>query len=291
MKVAGFTIIRNALKFDYPVVEAITSVLPVCDTFFVGVGNSEDGTLDLVKAIDSKKLVIIESKWDDTIRTGGLTLSTETNKVFDAIPAEFDWCFYIQSDESVHENDLDTISKAMILHHKDQEVDGLLFNYHHFYGQYQFVGTGREWYAREIRIIRNNKSIRSYKDAQGFRKSDGSKLRVKDTKAYIYHYGWVKPPGAQQKKQQHFHKMWHEDQWVKENIAETEDFDYSQMGMLEVFQGTHPAAMQERIARAKWKFNYDHRKAKVSIRNRILHFVESVTGWRVGENKNYKLMK
>ncbi len=30
MKVVGFTIIRNAVKYDYPVVEAITSVMPLC---------------------------------------------------------------------------------------------------------------------------------------------------------------------------------------------------------------------------------------------------------------------
>jgi hypothetical protein len=32
MKVAGFTFVRNALRAtEYPVVEAITSVLPLCD--------------------------------------------------------------------------------------------------------------------------------------------------------------------------------------------------------------------------------------------------------------------
>ena len=45
MKVSGFTFIRNAIKFDYPVVEAIKSILPVCDDFFVAVGNSDDNTL------------------------------------------------------------------------------------------------------------------------------------------------------------------------------------------------------------------------------------------------------
>lgn len=51
MKVAGFTFIRNAVQFDYPVIEAITSVLPLCDEFVVAVGQSDDDTLALIEGI------------------------------------------------------------------------------------------------------------------------------------------------------------------------------------------------------------------------------------------------
>ena len=54
MKVSGFTIIRNAVKNDYPVVEAITSVLPFCDEFVVAVGKSDDATYELIKNIPSE---------------------------------------------------------------------------------------------------------------------------------------------------------------------------------------------------------------------------------------------
>jgi len=102
MKVTGFTIIRNAIKYDYPVVEAITSVLPLCDEFLVSVGNSEDGTLELIKSIASPKIKIMESVWDDNLREGGKLLSIETNKAFDSIGKDTTWCFYIQSDEVIH---------------------------------------------------------------------------------------------------------------------------------------------------------------------------------------------
>jgi hypothetical protein len=46
MKVAGFSFIKNAVINDYPVVEAITSILPICDEFVIAVGKSDDGTLD-----------------------------------------------------------------------------------------------------------------------------------------------------------------------------------------------------------------------------------------------------
>jgi len=290
MKVAGFTIIRNAIKYDYPVVEAITSILPICDEFIVAVGNSEDETLQLIKNINSPKIKIIETIWDDSLRQGGQVLAIETNKAFDTISKDVDWCFYIQSDECVHEKDLASIKDAMQKYKDDKQVEGLLFNYVHFYGTYNYVGNSRRWYRKEIRIIKNDKSIRSYKDAQGFRKTDNSKLQVKPISAEIYHYGWVKPPKAQQAKQENFHKMWHDDEWMKKNIAQVEEFDYSQIDSLEEFKGTHPKVIQERIKAANWNFKFDKSQIKLTAKNKLLLFIEKTTGWKVGEYKNYKVI-
>jgi hypothetical protein len=289
MKVTGFTIIRNAIKYDYPVVEAITSILPVCDEFIVAVGNSEDETLQLIRNINSPKIKIIETIWDDNLRQGGQVLAIETNKAFDVISTDTDWCFYIQSDECVHEKYLASIKETMLKYKDDKQVDGLLFNYVHFYGSYNYVGNSRRWYRKEIRIIKNDKSIRSYKDAQGFRKTDNTKLNVKLVDSKIYHYGWVKTPKAQQAKQENFHKMWHDDEWMKKNIAHVEEFDYSQIDSLEEFKGTHPQVFQERVKAANWKFNFDKSQIKLSAKNKFLLFIEKTTGWKVGEYKNYKI--
>jgi hypothetical protein len=187
----------------------------------------------------------------------------------------------------VHEEDLEKIKSAAQKYKNDKNVDGLLFGYKHFYGQYNYIGTGKRWYANEIRLIKNNKNIRSYKDAQGFRFTDNRKLKVKRTGAFIYHYGWVKNPRAQQAKQESFHKMWHDDEWMKKNIPEVKEFDYTDIDLLEEYKGTHPAAMKKRIDSAHWKFTYDRSKAKLSPKYRFLHFVEKLTGWRIGENRNY----
>jgi hypothetical protein len=296
MKVAGFTIIRNAIKFDYPVVEAITSILPICDEFIVAVGNSEDETLQLIKSINSPKIKIIETVWNDSLRQGGQVLAIETNKAFDAISKDVDWCFYIQSDECVHEKHLASIKEAMQKYKDDKQVDGLLFNYVHFYGTYNYVGNSRRWYRKEIRIIKNDNSIRSYKDAQGFRKTDTSagsattKLNVKPISAEIYHYGWVKPPKAQQAKQENFHKMWHDDEWMKKNIAQAEEFDYSQIDSLEEFKGTHPQVFQKRVEAEDWNFKFDQSQIKLSTKDKFLLFIEKTTGWKVGEYRNYKVI-
>ena len=55
MKVSGFSFIKNAIKYQYPIVEALQSILPLCDEVIVAVGDSEDGTRELVASIDQKK--------------------------------------------------------------------------------------------------------------------------------------------------------------------------------------------------------------------------------------------
>ncbi|MER2997702.1 glycosyltransferase family 2 protein [Pontibacter populi] len=290
MKVSGFTFVRNAIKYDYPVVEAIKSILPICDEVVVAVGNSEDDTLGLIRSIDSPKIRIIETVWDDTLRQGGRVLAEETNKAFAAISPDSDWAFYIQGDEVVHEQFLPTIKAAMEQYKADAKVDGLLFNYKHFYGSYDYVGESTRWYRREIRVVRNRKDIYSYQDAQGFRKGDNEKLNVKPIDAFIYHYGWVKDPRAMQGKRESFNRLYHSDEWVEKNIATVEEFDYSGVDALGLFKGTHPAVMQSRINRVNWKFDYDLSYRRFSLKDRIRMFVESITGYRLWEYKNYKII-
>ena len=287
MKITGFSFVRNAIKFDYPIVEAITSILPLCDEFVVAVGNSEDSTLDLIKSINSSKVKIIETVWDDTLREGGRVLALETDKAFAAIAPDTDWAFYIQGDEVIHEKYHTNLLEAMNEWKDDERVEGLLLNYLHFYGSYDFIGDARRWYRREIRILKYNKNIRSFRDAQGFRL--GNKIMyVKPVDATVYHYGWVKPPELQQAKQEHFHKMWHDDKWMKKNIPNTAQFDYSNIDSLAHFTGTHPAVMQQRISRQNWNFDFDPTQKKFSLKVRFLHWIEKKTGWKIGEYKNFR---
>lgn len=288
MKVSGFTFIRNAIKYDYPVVEAITSVLPLCDEFVVAVGNSDDNTRGLIEGIGSPKIRIIDTVWDDTLREGGRVLAVETDKAFDALSADSDWAIYIQGDEVLHEQYLDTLREAMQQWKDHPEVEGLLLNYLHFYGSYDFTGDSRRWYRREVRVIRNDKSIRSYRDAQGFRKNN-KPLKVKPVKATMHHYGWVKPPEFQQAKQEYFHKLWHNDEWVEKKIPKAEAFDYSSVDSLAKFTGTHPAVIQPRINRQNWQFTFDPTKKKLPFKSRLLHGIEALTGWRIGEYRNYRI--
>jgi glycosyltransferase involved in cell wall biosynthesis len=290
MRVTGFSFIRNAIKYDYPIVESIRSILPICDQVIVAVGNSEDNTLELIKEIDKQKINIIETTWDESIREGGKVLADETNKAFREIKDDSDWCFYVQGDEVMHEKYLEPVYQNMTKWKENEEVDGLLFNYLHFYGSYDYVGESYSWYRREIRVIRNDKSIYSYRDAQGFRKGENEKLKVKHINAWMYHYGWVKEPVAMQGKQETFNKLWHSDQWVEKNVSQKSEFDYSEIDALSLFKGTHPKVMEEKIKRKNWKFDFDISHNKFSLKDRFKRGIEKITGYRMGEYRNYKII-
>lgn len=284
MKVTGFTFIRNAIKLDYPIVEAIKSILPLCTDFIVAVGNSEDRTFELIQSIDPEKIKIIETIWDDSLRENGEVLAVETNKAFQAISNDSDWAFYIQGDEVIHEKYLPIVNAAMILYKDREDIDGLLFNYHHFYGSYDYIGASSKWYREEIRIIKNNKSIYSYKDAQGFRKGSNEKLKVASIPAFVYHYGWVKDPRAMQMKQESFNRLWHDDQWIEENVVKTDAFEYEEhVSQLSLFKETHPNVMLERIERINWKFDYDISKNKRSLKDKLKDFL-----LKIGINASYQ---
>ncbi|MGB4846850.1 MAG: glycosyltransferase family 2 protein [Saprospiraceae bacterium] len=291
MKVSGFTFIKDALIYDYPIVEAIRSILPLCDEVVVAVGKSKDETLELIKQIGSPKIRIIETEWDEGLREGGAVLAMETNKAFAAISPDSDWAFYIQGDEVIHEKYLDTIKTQMLMYEKEKKVDGFLFHYLHFYGSYDYVGSSSRWYKHEIRVIRNDRSIYSYKDAQGFRKGNNEKLNVVLLDAYVYHYGWVREPGAMQRKQENFHKYWYENSWVEDNVKKADRFDYeSHVSELNPFLLDQPQVMEKRIAAKNWKFDFDISHNRKTLKEKAKYFIHRYLGMDFNY-KNYKLIK
>jgi glycosyltransferase involved in cell wall biosynthesis len=292
MKVSGFTFIKNAVQFDYPVVESIRSILPLCDEMIVAVGDSSDDTRELISSISSDKIRIIDTIWDPHLCEGGAVLADETNKAFHAITGNPDWCFYIQGDEVLHEQYHNTVKEAMLKWKDDTQVDGLLFKYKHFYGSFDYVATSSRWYRNEIRIIRHNPAIYSYRDAQGFRKDDDKKLKVRALDAYIYHYGWVRPPLTMMDKKRNFGNYWNGGPITEEFARQySGEFDYSQVDALEKFTGTHPQVMRERIANMNWSFEYDLSFNNLTFKDHFKNIMEKWTGIRPFDYRNYILLR
>ncbi len=291
MKISGFTIIKNAVQYDYPVVASIRSLLPLVDEMIVSIGDGQDDTEALIRAIGSDKIKIFHTVWDPALKEGGKVLAAETDKAYQHISPDADWAFYIQADEVVHEKFYPAILEAARRYKDDKRVEGLLFRYKHFYGSYDYVGDSRRWYSHEIRIIRNDKkNIQSYRDAQGFRKND-QKLRVKRIDAEIYHYGWVRHPNAQLKKLANFYTYWDGQGADARTVEEKSFFDYMQdADSLVKFSGTHPAVMQERIAQQNWQLELNPQKKKFSFKDRILYAIEKLTGKRLFDYRNYKVI-
>jgi hypothetical protein len=292
MKVTGFTFIRNAITNDYPVREAILSVLPICDDFIIALGNSTDETADLVKSIDPEKIKIIHTTWNESLKEGGHVFADETNKALAAIPQDSDWMVYIQGDEAIHESYLPLIKKEMEAELHNKDVEALLLKYKHFYASYDYIAESRRWYRREVRILKNLSGIHSYRDAQGFRIND-RKLKVKLIDAYIYHYGWVKPPKGLQGKVRNFNQFYQTEAWIEENYPVQNSFDMHNADRLVHFKGSHPEVLKPRIEAANWKFDQDltRQTPPMNFRRKLLQKIEDLTGLRLFEYRNYKIVK
>lgn len=290
MLISGFTIIRNAVKNDYPIVEAITSILPVVDEMIVLVGDCTDGTEELIRSIASPKIKIHHSVWNTQLQAGGVVLAEETNKAFALIDPASTWAFYIQADEVIHEKYHAAIIEGCKKYKDDNRVQGLLFKYLHFYGTYQYVGDSRRWYSHEVRIIRNDKCISAYRDAQGFRVGE-KRLDVAMIDAWVYHYGWVKSQEKMITKMKDVSNYWIADkaEWerfmAKENMFSFEDYD-----SISRFTGSHPKVMENRIQQQDYDLQLDVNRKKLKLKHRIMYFVEKLTGKRFFEFKNYRVI-
>lgn len=290
MRISGFTIIKNAVLNDYPIVEAVKSILPLVDEMIILVGDCTDDTLARMESIQDPKIRIHHSVWDASMRSGGAVLAVETDKAFQLVDPESTWAFYIQGDEVIHEKYHAAIKNACETYKDDVSVQGLLFRYLHFYGTYDYVGDSRRWYDHEVRVIRNDKAIHAYKDAQGFRVGEKlEKIRVKPIDAWVYHYGWVKSPQQMMKKIKNFSKLWFSDEEIAASTL-AEHWEYNDYDSLTLFRDTHPAVMQARIERQNWKLNIDIGRKNFSFKDRLLYFFEKKTGIRLFDFRNYKIV-
>lgn len=305
MKISGFSMVRNATKLYYPIKEAILSILPICDEFIitVGKGDEDDHTREEIMSIGSDKIRIIDTVWEEKDCFKGRVNAIQTNIALDQCSG--DWCFYIQADEVVHEKYLPIIKDRCLELLEDQEVEGLVFDYRHFWGDYDHYHITHGWYKREVRIVRNKIGIRSNNSAQGFRKN-GERIRAAHANAEIFHYGWVRPPYFMQNKCKALNSVHWGKKAAEEYYAKApQEFDYGPLDKLAVYKGTHPQVMQPIIAKMDWKDKlqysgepnpyrepHKHEKLESKILSTIERKLEKKFGGKVylNNHRNYVLL-
>ncbi len=302
MKISGFTLVRHGVEYDYPFIESISSLLPLVDELIVNIGRGSDLTLarvqELKQTMGGEKIQIIESDWpldDPTRKKGGLILSEQTNLALDACTG--DWCVYLQADEVIHEEDVPKLRQALERNHARPEIEGLLFDYVHFYGSYDVTQRSRSAYRREVRAIRRASGARSVGDAQSFRKPDGSKLRVCRPSVRAFHYGWVRSPEAMREKTFFMDQLYHGDpdsEAKAQRVPHTGDnYRYKRIWGLMPFTGSHPAVMAQRIRSKGWHWDLKHSpfEWRISDAKKIaLDLLERMTGHRFFEYRSYRLI-
>jgi hypothetical protein len=317
MKISGFTFIKNGDKLYIPLKEAILSILPICDEFVIALGDNDadDETAAIIASIGSDKIKIINTVWDTKNYPKNTEFARQTDIAKDSCTG--DWLFYIQCDEAVHQQDLPAIKKACETYLNDFNIDGFLFKYYHFWGDYKHYHKSHAWYQKEIRIVRNDPKIHSWKDAQSFRKFDtfkgryedyqnldgGEKLKVKLLDAYIYHYGFVRPPILLTKKIKEASDSYRGKEATLERYKDLPNlFDYGPLDKVQTFTGTHPEVMAEWMAKIDWEEILQHTgKAKPGrplhkhekLKYRVTSWLENTfrNGKTIGGWKNYRIIK
>jgi hypothetical protein len=284
MKISGFTMGKNVSKLYYPSCESIESILPIVDEFIVALGDNDedDQTEERIAQIKSDKIKIIHTVWDIVNYPRGTENARQTNIAKEACSG--DWLLHLQADEVIHEKYLEYIKKACEKYLDDKRVEGFLFKYKHFYGDYEHYNNKYGWYPKEIRLVRNLPDIYSYRSAQSFkripnfnkkdfRQEHGTHaLNVIELDAYIYHYGWVRPPEYMQKKTKSLDTI-HKGVAKTEEVYRNKDlmFDYGNLSKLPVFNETHPKVMEHRIKDFNWADQLHYEKNHVPLRPKMKH--------------------
>jgi hypothetical protein len=232
--------------------------LPLVDELVVGVGDCEDSTWDVVTGLGDPKLKPFKSVWDMTKREGGMLLAEQTNIALARCSG--DWAVYLQSDELLHESEIDTI-RGRLRQHLHRSTEALSFLYMHFYGSYNTVQDNwSTWYRREVRAVKTGRGITSVGDAAGFKLRDGDRLRRlirASSGAHVYHYGWVRSPAVMVEKQQAVLRLYEGDRKsaaIPEYARITASDPYKMLGHLRRFTGTHPELMRGAARAQTWTF-------------------------------------
>ena len=250
MKVSGFTFCRNVVKFDFPVLEAIRSILPIVDEFIVNVGKSEDKTLEVIRSLRDERIRIVETVWDESLRTDGRIFGIQQDIALSHCTG--DWAFLVQADEVIHEQDLPHVKEAMEESLANPHILGLVFRMLHFKGDYWSVDP---WmYRKATRIIRNHCGIRSTTDCCDFRTRDTDRM-IKSSShgrlinAKIYHYGYVKNAKVLQEKLTYQHSRHDGERLTLQEITArtTSLAQFPNYDILKSFSGTHPSVMEARV--------------------------------------------
>ncbi len=307
MKLSGFTIIRNAIQFDFPVVESILSALDIVDEFIIVMGDNSDNTEELILSIQSPKIKIIRTDWDTKKYSEKCMIyAHQTDLALEACTG--DWCLYIQADEVLDDKAGPVIRKACEQYLNDKKVEGFLLKYVHFFGFYdRYVDALHFAYPKEIRIVRNNIEVHSWSDAQSFKiipdfdyedylqKKGTRKLNCIELNAYMYHYGWCRDPRCMVKKVAEQHSL----HSGKVHEVKEEYFDYGNLSRLPIYKGKHPKVMEQRIANTSWKhlLRYSGSNSpvlgkKFKLKYRIINFIENkiLGGKLIAGFKNYNLV-
>ena len=315
MTISGFTFARNSHKYYFPVKESILSILPLVDEFIVALGDCDrdDATRQEILSINSSKIKIIDTVWDTDSYPRNTVYAQQTDIAKGTCSG--DWLLYLQNDEVIHEADLDLISEKCKHYLSNDSIEGLVFEYLHFWGDYDHYHQAHNWYPREIRMVKNISGIHSWKDAQSFRyfesfrgkfddyqsRRNTRKLQVARIGARIFHYGWVRPPEIMAAKALVGNPFLAQKNFGGGRRELPAIFDYGPLDRLSTYRDSHPEVMNDKIASMDWSKSLQYGGSRSNnrplykherLKYRFLSWVEYefLGGRQIGGFRNYKIV-
>lgn len=243
MKLVGFTILKDGVRFDYPFVESLKSLGGICEKVYVALGKNDDGTEAIVRTLPFVK--IIPTVWDDALRKGGQIFSQQTNIALSAARDENPgaWGICLQCDEVVNDRDYSQIL-ADLKKAEDQGCDAVSFRFLHFWQGFDRIAVGPRWFPHEIRAMKLTPEIKSIGDSQGF----GGSNKTLDSDVQIFHYSHARKGKVYEEKKRHFHRWWNPDEAIEKKMKEGAKKDPHEKTIR--YLGPHPQAMKDRVGEA-----------------------------------------
>ena len=248
MIVSGLTIVRNAIRLDYPFAEAIRSALPLCDEYVVVVGQSDDGTIDAVRALDDSRIRIVETVWSQKLRPKDHVLSQQTN--IGLHMCRGDWVICLQANEVLHETSGPILLEMMKEHCDNPVVEALLLERLTFWGDYRHIlGVYPHRFKFSPRIVRPEIGTYFIRDAMSCAVFDGFSRRGRypramDTGQDVFRYGYVGTPDQLRRKTR-------ESVHLQDKAIPSIDEDHFYRSMprqfVRRFDHSHPQTMRSRI--------------------------------------------
>jgi hypothetical protein len=296
-KVSGFTICRNSQKLGYPYIESLFSLAPLCDEIIVTLDDTEDGTKEQLLQLQANlkqqfqmEFKIINTKWNMQNMKGGAELAVQTDIALSH--CRHNIVFYLQSDEVLHEEDYPLIRQDLLKLEQHAEAQSMVFQWIHFYGDQHTIVKNRKWYRKEIRAFKKSSGLKSFKDAQSFRKPIGEKLiklPALESKAKVLHYGHMRPKELMAEKVNYFKEQWQD----KDQTKIAPDLVFKSQFGIQKFKDSHPLVMKKYLSLQSnaQPHAYEILSPKSfdlkNFRLLLSDLIERFTGHRLGEFKSY----
>lgn len=253
---AGFSYIYNGIDFDIPFIESIKSVIHIVDEFVLTECYSKDGTWEKCLKLQEEypnKIKLLRRPWVEHFSE----ISLLANWTATHIDEDIQYCMQLQSDEVIHEKDLDILRRLPELMNLNNKT-AARWRYNHFLGNPST--TFPFCYSELVRVIKRGLGWQIIGDGVQYAK-DGSLLppeEVLETNIQVFHYGKMKDPKKGFKKEVDFQNLFKDVGFpdpkmkeMKEKLGE-EYCDYVYLfesnivdNKIQKFEDSHPLVMHE----------------------------------------------